>query len=45
MLILELGSSRLYLCVHWPTAVIAGYSVGFLWLMSCIILKLQKNTQ
>ncbi|GAB4550117.1 MAG: phosphatase PAP2 family protein [Pleurocapsa sp.] len=43
ILIMAIGFSRLYLGVHWPTDIIAGYGVGFLWITLCItMLKLQK---
>jgi membrane-associated phospholipid phosphatase len=46
ILIGMIGISRLYLGVHWLTDIIAGYGVGFLWLMVCItILKLQRLRQ
>ncbi|MGB3135171.1 MAG: phosphatase PAP2 family protein [Nodosilinea sp.] len=43
VLIAAIGLSRLYLGVHWPTDVLAGYSTGFLWLSVCIMLLRLKT--
>jgi membrane-associated phospholipid phosphatase len=47
LLIIIIGSSRVYLRVHYATDVIAGYCIGFLWLVFTVWLlnKIEKHSQ
>lgn len=47
MLIIIIGSSRVYLRVHYATDVIAGYCIGFLWLVFTVWLlnKIEKQSK
>ncbi len=36
LLIIAIGLTRLYLGVHYPTNIIVGYGIGFLWLVTCL---------
>lgn len=36
LLVIAIGFSRLYLGVHWPTDIAAGYAAGLVWLIACI---------
>jgi undecaprenyl-diphosphatase len=47
LLILIIGFTRVYLRVHYTTDVIAGYCIGFLWLVFAVwfLNRLEKYSQ
>ncbi|MGK7947725.1 MAG: phosphatase PAP2 family protein [Xenococcaceae cyanobacterium] len=46
IIIIGIGFSSIYVKAHWATDILAGYAVGYIWLLLCLaLLKLSNPTK
>ncbi len=43
IIIIGIGFSSIYVKAHWATDILAGYAIGYIWLLICLALLKLSN--